>query len=159
MIRINEIIGWSADDGTEGVELGSGQLNAAVHNLRRSIEFYGRVFGFRSAAIYAARGLAVMKATTRADLVLHERRDGVPGSLRPLRRWGFVVTNLDRVRQTVWELGVRVARDSGEPDHIYRWSNRHSLYVYDPDANEIELVEVRGYARSRSRAVDVTFTA
>ena len=158
MIKVNAIIAWSADDSSECVELGIGQLNASVRNLRRSIEFYGRVFGFGTAALHGAGRFAVMNATARADLVLHERRDGLPGSPRSLRRWGFVVTNLDRARQAAWELGVRVARDSGEPDHIYRWSNRCSLYVHDPDANEIELVEVWSYARhaSRSPAVDMT---
>jgi catechol 2,3-dioxygenase-like lactoylglutathione lyase family enzyme len=148
VISINQIIAWSADDGTDCVDLGAGQINASVRNLRRSIEFYGRVFGFSTAAIHGARGVAVMKATARAELVLRERRDGLPGPVRSLRRWGFVVTNLDRVRQAVWEFGVHVARDSGEPDHIFRWSNRRSLYVHDPDGNEIELVEAQGSANT-----------
>ena len=146
MIKVNEIIAWSAAEQSEYIELGIDQLNASVRSLRRSVDFYTRVFGFCTHDFDRERGSVVMKATARVDLVLHEQRGG--GELRrPLRRWGFVVGNLDRARQAVWELGVRVARDSGEADHIYRWSNRRSLYVHDPDANEIELVEVWSYAR------------
>jgi catechol-2,3-dioxygenase len=149
VIKVNEVVTWSAQERSECAELGIGQINVAVRNLRSSIEFYARVFGFSASAVYSARGSAVMNATARADLLLHERRDRRHGSLRALRRWGFVVTDLDRVRQLAWELGVRVARDSGAPDHIYQWSNRRSLYIHDPDGNEIELAELTGDRRSR----------
>jgi hypothetical protein len=106
------------------------------------------VFGFSIDSADVARGWAVMRATARVDLVLHERRDGVD---EPARRWGFVVADLDRAREAVWDLGVQIARDSGAPDHIYWWSNRRSLYIRDRDANDIELVEVWSYARRLQR--------
>jgi hypothetical protein len=51
------------------------------------------------------------------------------------------VDDLDRVRAAIWDLGVKVAGDNGEPDHIRRWVNGRSLVVRDPDGNTIELVE------------------
>ena len=106
MIKVNEIIAWSAAERSDYIELGIDQLNASVRSLRRSVDFYTRVFGFCSHDFDRDRGSVVMKATARVDLVLHEQRGEreLPG---PLRRWGFVVGNLDRARQAVWDLGVR----------------------------------------------------
>ena len=48
---------------------------------------------------------------------------------------------IDDVRGRLWDLGVKVARDSGAPDHIYRRPSGSSVYIRDRDGNEIELVE------------------
>jgi catechol-2,3-dioxygenase len=61
------------------------------------------------------------------------------------------LSDLDAVRAQVWTLGVKVAHDSGEPDHIFRRRGGASLYVHDPDGNEIELVEHRHAERAPLR--------
>jgi hypothetical protein len=64
-----------------------------------------------------------------------------------------VVVDIDWVRRAVWDLGIGIAKDSGEPDQIYRWENGRTLYILDPDANVIELVDLdREYATARARA-------
>jgi catechol 2,3-dioxygenase-like lactoylglutathione lyase family enzyme len=147
MIEVNEIIAWSGAGRSEHAECGGIlELHMTVRNLRRSVDFYRRVFGFRVSGALSDRNSAVVTATARADLVIHEQSDATCAETPALRRWAFVVTDLDNVRQAVWELGVNVARDSGDPDHIYRWANGRSLYVRDPDDNEIELVEIWSYA-------------
>jgi catechol 2,3-dioxygenase-like lactoylglutathione lyase family enzyme len=144
MIMVNAITSWCDVTASEPFDRRVlQQLNVPVRNLRRSIDFYARVFGFHLRAIEydnLRHILAIMSSTAlAADLLLHERCDS--GSPQ-LRRWAFTVMNLDRVRERVWDLGVSVARTSGEPDQIYRWSAGRSLYINDPDANEIELFEV-----------------
>jgi hypothetical protein len=96
----------------------------------------------------------VRSTATGVRLVLHAAPTSPQSTL--LRRWAFVVENLDEVRARVWDLGVRVARDSGAPDHIYRRLAGASLYVHDRDCNEIELVELpphSGFARASAQAV------
>lgn len=146
MIKINEVASWFEARKSAFVQLGgSRRIDVWVRNVERSIAFYSRVFGFRVTGYRHSRGhaaAAVMRATARGDLVLHARLDETTTPTRLPCRWGFLVSDLDSVRAMVWELGVSIARDSGAPDHIYRWSNGRLLYVKDPDANEIALVEL-----------------
>jgi catechol 2,3-dioxygenase-like lactoylglutathione lyase family enzyme len=147
MIDINEVVAWSALATAEHVEL-NGPVNVAVRDLSCSVRFYARVFGFHTCKRWGDC-VATLEATkARATLMLHEQRSPLLRASRLWRRWGFVVTDLDRARQLVWELGVKIARDSGEPDHIYRWSNGRSLYIKDPNENEIELVETPNFRRA-----------
>jgi catechol 2,3-dioxygenase-like lactoylglutathione lyase family enzyme len=119
-----------------------------VDDLARSIDFYTQVFGFRLAERAASPcASALLTGSGNARLTLHEHCD----KMVPLthRHWGFVVRDLEDVREAVWDLGVKVARESGEPDQIHRRPGGHSLYIQDPDGNEIELIEPR---RARCRA-------
>jgi hypothetical protein len=82
-----------------------------------------------------------MTATAAAKLEIHEMTGSSVPIPNTLQRWGFVVTDLDWTRQAVWDLGIDIANESGEPDQIYRRQNGRSLYIRDPDSNVIELVE------------------
>ncbi|HLT90142.1 MAG TPA: VOC family protein [Woeseiaceae bacterium] len=118
-------------------------VTVPVRDLDRAIAFYRRVFGFR--AIRTDRSLP-RRAVTLAGpggalIALHEQASGAERIVPLHRRWGFVVAELDRVRELAWDLGVKVAGGNGEADHIRRWPNGRSLVVRDPDGNEIELVE------------------
>ena len=141
MIEIDGIVPWSAPERTSYAELGAREIHVPARNLRRAVAFYSLVFGFCPIPAHGTGSAVIMPATARADLVIHELHGAAQRSAAFMRCWGFVVKNLDRVRQRVWELGVSVARDSGAPDQIYRWSDGRSLYVRAPDGNEIELVE------------------
>mgnify|MGYP003579120453 FL=1 len=144
MITISEIVSWSYLDGCHDDRSVISELEVPVGDLRRAVRFYERVFGFRRdfADRSAGSGSLVMATATGARLVLNSAPPG--GQSQVLRRWAFlVVGNLDDARARVWELGVKIARDSGAPDHIYRRRAGSSLYVHDRDGNEIELVETR----------------
>ena len=122
---------------------GGGPVVMPVNDVRKSVEFYRRVFGFRPPSMSRGAGFDSSSASVplasdgHAELLLRPR-GAWPA---PPQRWTFAVKNLEDVREKVWELGVKVARDSGEPDHIFRRRGGASLYVLDPDGNEIELVE------------------
>ncbi|HET8697830.1 MAG TPA: VOC family protein [Gammaproteobacteria bacterium] len=134
-------------------------LAVPVRDLRKSADFYRRVFGFwprrrtgddsglgadmgtgGAAGFDGARRNALLLAAHGVELAL-ERRSGAVAAATPCCT--FVVSDVDAVREQVWNLGVKIARDSGEPDHIFRRRGGASLYVQDPDGNEIELVEQR----------------
>lgn len=144
MIRIEDIV---AGDGRVGrrfrrrIELPSRELERAVH-------FYALAFGLGpvDGALPGAGGCIVLKTTLDADLVLRPVDDRPRGAPRTAGRWCFLVGDLDAARQKVWDLGIRVAHDDGAPDQIYRRANGRSLFVCDPDGNELEL-------RERSRRI------
>lgn len=144
MITISRIVSWSdADEGATRRDIR--ELCVAVSDRARSAEFYARVFGFRRRA--ASNAMAPSECVLgNGAASLYLRRPhcaSLPAWLRA-GRWAFVVRDLQIARERVWELGLRIARDSGEPDHVYRRAYADSLYVYDLDGNEIELVELHG---------------
>lgn len=161
VIRINAFAAWSGVHDPDMPRRNLGQLVVPVSDVRNSAEFYRRVFGFRPrpARGGVGAGSLLLAADGLTELLLRPRCT-VPDEAAQTRRWAFAVTNLEQVREKVWDLGVKVARDSGEPDHIFRRRGRASLYVRDPDGNEIELVEMRQrtwvaekYAKPSSTAI------
>jgi catechol 2,3-dioxygenase-like lactoylglutathione lyase family enzyme len=145
VIIVKRIVSWSEpDDGAARSDIR--QLCVPVGDCRRSAEFYRRVFGLRPRPALSGNAAPAELFVTDGVVRVCLRRAhcvSLPAWLRTTR-WGFVVADLDATRAQVWELGVQVVRDSGELDHIYRRSGADSLYVRDPDGNEIELVEPHG---------------
>jgi catechol 2,3-dioxygenase-like lactoylglutathione lyase family enzyme len=150
MIRVSQLISRSRTERCLPAKLADiTHATVIVRDLARSVDFYTRVFGFRLAE--QAEGpcaSALMTGSGNARLTLHEHCDKMVSLTH--RHWGFVVNDLESVRDTVWDLGVKVAKDNGEPDQIHRGPGGHSLYIQDPDGNEIELIEPR---RHRCRAL------
>jgi catechol 2,3-dioxygenase-like lactoylglutathione lyase family enzyme len=144
MIRVSKLIGRS--DSSPALRLAVSEIAGVtipVRQLERSIAFYSRVFGLavsRSAGPLSRR-VATLAGPGEALVALREQHNGASGPLPLQGRWGFLVDDLDRARETAWDLGVKVAEDNGEPDHIRRWANGRSLSVRDPDGNAIELIE------------------
>lgn len=140
VIRVEGTAAWSPPAERVVYEaLDDRDIHVAARNVERSLDFYARVFGLHP----EGRGRApfALRVGSRATLLIHEAPPVVWPPSRFVRAWGFVVYDLDRARQTVWDLGVGIARASGAPDQIFRWANGRSLYVVAPDGNEIELVE------------------
>lgn len=119
---------------------GRHRFEVSVRGVERSIGFYRRVFGFHAALDPAAES-ATIAAASNVELVLVARAGSVEKSF--VRRcWGFLVADLEAVRGEIWDLGVKIACDSGAPDQIHRRGSTRLLYVHDPDGNRIPLVEV-----------------
>lgn len=155
MIRVKQLVSRSKVERChlpKFVEIAHATIT--VRNLERSINFYARVFGFRLAGQADGQpcASALMTGSGNARLTLHEHCDKMVSIT--YRHWGFLVSDLESVRDAVWDLGVPVAHDSGEPDQIHRRPGGHSLYIQDPDGNEIELIELR---RHRCRAALLRF--
>lgn len=144
MIRVNHLISRSRVGRCESLKIDRiANVTITVRDLRRSMEFYRRVFGFRVAENESRPSCTseIMAGPGHTRLAIHEYGDRASLPVPLSRDWGFVVSDLESVRDAIWDLGVNVAHDSGEPDQIYRRPNGRSLYIHDPDGNEIELVE------------------
>nr|MBO2512914.1 hypothetical protein [Gammaproteobacteria bacterium] len=150
MIDVERVVSWSPTERTTYEEIETSEIHVAATDLPRAVRFYSRVFGFEAVRSFAGGAAVAMRIAPGKSLVIHDAGSAVRQGVRHLRRWGFVVNDLDTVRQLVWELGVAVARDSGAADHIYRWASGRSLYIRAPDGVEIELVEIGGEADVRA---------
>ena len=128
-----------------------GHLVLYVRNLERSAAFYRDVLGWRQLAPtvelgFPAAAFAAPSGRTHHELLLIEVGEDaqpVPNGRRlGLYHFGLKVGDSDDelrdVLRTVQEAGVTVV---GASDHTVT----HSLYIKDPDGNEIELyVDVPG---------------
>jgi catechol 2,3-dioxygenase-like lactoylglutathione lyase family enzyme len=116
-----------------------------VRSLERSINFYSLALGFEVIGVVsrAADRRVLMSLSGRFNLSIREDRHIGLQHAPSGDAWELVVDDLDQVRRNLWDLGFVVSRDSGAPDQIYRSFDGRSLYVRDPDAHEIRLLERR----------------
>lgn len=117
-------------------------LSIFTPELRRSVAFYVRVFGFRVVKPSRDRaGRSVLMAAGRTYLAIHERQPS-ESAPAPALCWSFVVNDLDRARASVWNLGVVPTYDGTyEPEPQRPWHGGRSFVIRDPGGNEIEIVE------------------
>jgi len=130
---------FSEPVGPEPVDVsGVGHVSIFTPDLRRSVKFYARVFGFR--VIEAATRSALM-AAGRLRLAIHERQPrGAEPS--PALCCSFVVDDLERARASIWNLGVVPIREEAHEPRRSRPGRRcRSFVIRDPGGNEIEVVE------------------
>jgi catechol-2,3-dioxygenase len=125
-----------------------GHLVLYVRNLQRSAAFYGEVLGWDPAfpATLGVPAAAFTSGRTHHELLLIEVGEGAtpqPGGRHlGLYHFGLKVGDSDEelraVVRRLEESGVTIV---GASDHTVT----HSLYILDPDGNEIELyIDVPG---------------
>lgn len=126
-----------------------GHLVLYVKNLERSVHFYRDVLGFRPIMRDGdGRGkvMAFSSGRTHHELLLIEVGDAAPhpgtGYRSGLYHFGLKVGDSDEelrdVLKTLLDEGVKIV---GSADH----TATHSLYLLDPDENELELyIDVPG---------------
>lgn len=126
-----------------------GHLVLYVKNLERSVHFYRDVLGFHPIVPEGesrARAMAFSSGRTHHELLLIEVGEAAPhpgtGYRSGLYHFGLKVGDTDDelrdVLQTLTAEGVKIV---GSADH----TATHSLYLLDPDENEIELyIDVQG---------------
>ncbi|HET9443028.1 MAG TPA: VOC family protein [Acidimicrobiales bacterium] len=120
-----------------------GHVVLYVEDLERSRRFYRDVLGWDEIAGDVAVDLpaaAFTSGRTHHELLLIEVGPGaapVPGGRRVgMYHFGLKVGDTDdELRQVVAELEANGVRVRGSADHTVT----HSLYIEDPDGNEIEL--------------------
>lgn len=115
-----------------------GHVVLYVSDLKRSADFYKNTLGFRE--IHRGGGVALFSsARTHHELLLIEvggspivRRASTPG----LYHIGFKIGDSpDAIKSAYRELKQKQVRIVGAGDH----GVTHSLYILDPDGNELEL--------------------
>ena len=118
-----------------------GHLVLYVRNLERSRHFYRDVLGWKEvAAMTGMPAAAFSSGRTHHELLLIEvGEDAAPipsGRRVGMYHFGLKIgTTDDELRQALNELLAAGAQVMGTADHTVT----HSLYIADPDGNEIEL--------------------
>lgn len=116
-----------------------GHVVLFVSNLERSRRFYGKTLGFHEIPSPTAGAALFSSGRTHHELLLLEI-DAVPKEKsRPepgLYHIGFKIgTNDDELMAAYAELESAGVKIIGTADHTVT----HSLYILDPDGNELEL--------------------
>ncbi len=124
-----------------------GHIVLYVRSVERSADFYERVLGWKRISVLADMPIAVFSSgRTHHELLLIEVGEAagrVPKGHRVgLYHFGLKVGDSDNelreAAQTLQDNGIEVV---GATDHTVT----HSLYIEDPDGNEIELyIDVPG---------------
>jgi len=118
-----------------------GHLVLYVRNLERSRHFYRDVLGWKEVAgMTGMPAVAFSSGRTHHELLLIEvGEDAAPlpaGRRVGMYHFGLKIGTTDEeLRQALNELLEAGARVAGTADHTVT----HSLYIEDPDGNEIEL--------------------
>jgi catechol 2,3-dioxygenase len=111
-----------------------------VKNLQRSLGFYRDLVGFREVGrIFDGKAAALTSGRTHHELLLIEVGDApspLPGRRLGLYHIGIKIgDSMDELRAAKKELEHAGVAISGMSDHTVS----QSLYLADPDGNEIEL--------------------
>lgn len=111
-----------------------------VKNLERSLAFYRDLLGFREVGrIFNGKAAALTAGRTHHELLLIEVGDAPPppsGRRLGLYHIGIKIGNsLEELRTAKQELELASVVITGMSDHTVS----QSLYLQDPDGNEIEL--------------------
>jgi catechol-2,3-dioxygenase len=130
---------WKGEKQMEIKELG--HLVLYVSDLERSSRFYGEVLGWRQVSEKGMRGAAAFSSgRTHHELLLIEVGPHAapvpPGRRVGLYHFGLKVGETDdELRQVLAELAEHEVTIVGASDH----GVTHSVYILDPDGNELEL--------------------
>ncbi|MGH2682890.1 MAG: VOC family protein [Actinomycetota bacterium] len=117
-----------------------GHIVLYVRDLERSRRFYGETLGWKEIARLGTQGAAFSSGRTHHELLLLEVGPNAtpipPGPRVGMYHFGLKIgTTDDELRQALEELIEAGVKVNGSADH----NVTHSLYIEDPDGNEIEL--------------------
>ena len=122
---------------------GIDHINMRVKSLEKSFEFYKKVFGFeikeKGFSQISQRDYWIIGLSNKGALCLYEDpnlelKSGHVG------HFGINIDFQESMLQKLKELGVKV--NFYNPSGISSYPNSQSIYIEDPDGNELELSSV-----------------
>lgn len=115
-------------------------MNIQVQNLEESKKFYSDVFGFslkeEGVSTMTGKPYAIIGQSGKLLLALVESSDRLHETR--LNHFGINVPDFDKAIEVIKELKVPTG-EYGDVDGVVEYPNSRSIYVIDPDGNEIEL--------------------
>ena len=118
---------------------GIDHINMRVTNLNESVRFYQQLFNFKEveAGFSSSNERYKIIGTSRvAFLALYESNEPIKAD--HVGHIGFNITNFDEVLNTLKKLKLEVAQ-YGDVNGIVNYAHSQSIYILDPDKNEIEI--------------------
>ena len=121
-------------------------INFTVKDLKQSSKFYQDVFGFKVFEDEYRNGsqYKILGISGKAMVCLYEKKtkdfEQVQFKESRFNHVGFNINFVDGIVEKLESLGVDVRYYDGEA--IIQYPNSRSIYISDPDGNEIELSSV-----------------
>lgn len=117
---------------------GIDHLNMDVKDLKETVEFYQKLFGFEVIKEQPEQDSKII-GNEKVKLCLYENPDLNEYKKNGFNHFGFHINNFEEVIEKCTELGIEIFY--GGP---IKWEKSSSIYIKDPNGYEIELAEVFG---------------
>ena len=117
---------------------GIDHLNLDVQSLEKTLDFYGKLLGFRELEDLPDDNGKII-GDANAKLAIYEKKDFPIYEKHGLSHIGFNIDNFDDVEAHCTEIGAEILYGG-----VVRWPGTRSIYVKDPNGYELELTEVWG---------------
>lgn len=120
---------------------GIDHINMTVKNLSKSVEYYNKLFGFQVFEEGDFRGThyKIIGLSNKAMLCLYENKE-LEKENNNISHFGFNIQFTNNIVEKLEGAGANVRYYNGKA--IIQYPESKSIYVKDPDGNEIELTEV-----------------
>ena len=115
-------------------------LNFGVRDLDQSIKFYKDVFGFevKEKGFSSSFGnpYAIVGISNKLFLAMYENEEFIEDSR--VNHFGINVVDFDAALEVIKLKGIKVNKYN-TANGVIKYPNSRSIYIEDPDGNEIEL--------------------
>lgn len=120
---------------------GIDHLNITVKNLDKSVDYYQRIFGFKimEEGQYNGTPYKIIGISNKAMLCMYEKKD-LKVENNNIGHFGFNIQFTKNIVEQLEAQDADVRYYNGEATIQYPKSK--SIYIHDPDGNQIELSEV-----------------
>ena len=116
-------------------------INLTVNYLQESVSFYQKAFGFevKEEGVSSGFGLdyKILGLSHRGFICLYQAKEKIPEKSR-INHIGIHVDNLAEALPLLKEQNIEIV-PYGNEEGLVTYPSSNSVYIRDPDGNEIEL--------------------